>query len=37
MLEEDGQGAAEIAAEVVAEAEAALARLGGASSEAPTA
>jgi nitronate monooxygenase len=36
MLEEDGQGAAEIVAEVVAEAEAVLARLGGASSEAPT-
>ena len=36
MLREDGQGAAEIVAEVVAEAEAVLARLGGASSEAPT-
>jgi nitronate monooxygenase len=36
MLREDGQGAAEIVAGVVAEAEAVLARLGGASSEAPT-
>jgi hypothetical protein len=37
MLGEDGQGAAEIVAEIVADAEAVLARLGGASSEAPTA
>ena len=37
MLREDGQGAAEIVSEVIAEAEALLARLGGASSEAPTA
>jgi nitronate monooxygenase len=37
MLRVDGQGAAEIVAEVIAEAETVLARLGGASSEAPTA
>jgi nitronate monooxygenase len=37
MLREDGQGAEEIVAEVVAEAAEVISRLGGASSEAPTA